>query len=207
MVPRGIQNVGEAAVLAVKSQVVDEVLGEERGRRYMPLLLSLFFFIFVGNVFEIIPGITFPITSKIAVPLVLALIVYVVFNYVGIREHGAAQYFKMNLVPSGVPKPILVLIIPIEFVSTFLLRPLTLTIRLTANLLAGHLILGLFFASTSYLLWGVFAGTPWTAVFGVGSFLAAVLFVGFEGLVALLQAYIFTLLTAVYIAGALEHEH
>lgn len=208
MVPRGAQNMGEMAVGAVKSQVIDEVLGEQ-GQKFTPYLVALFFFIFIGNIFEIIPFISFPWTSKIAIPFLLAVISYCVFNYVGISRNGFGAYMKMNLVPPGVPKLILILVTPIEFISTFILRPLTLTIRLMANMLAGHLILALFFTATTYLLWGPFAedGAWWTPVFAVGSFAASVVFVGFEGLVGLLQAYIFTLLTAVYIAGALETEH
>jgi F-type H+-transporting ATPase subunit a len=96
---------------------------------------------------------------------------------------------------------------PIEFVSTFVLRPITLFIRLLANMIAGHLILGLFYSASTYLFLGYQDGRWWTAFFGLGSFAGAVVFTFFEVLVSALQAYIFTLLTAVYLAGSLEPEH
>ena len=209
VVPRGLQNYGEMAIGAVRTQVIDEVLGD-KAKRWVPYLVSLFFFLFIGNLFEIIPLINFPITSKISIPLALAVMTWLLFNYLGVREHGAWQYLKMNVAPSGVPKPILLIIGPIELVSTFIVRPLTLTIRLTANMVAGHLILGFFFAGSTYLLSGLWGGegaNPITAVWSLGTIAGGIIFVAFEFLVGLLQAYIFTLLTAVYIAGALEHEH
>jgi F-type H+-transporting ATPase subunit a len=103
-----------------------------------------------------------------------------------------------------VPAPIYVLVTPIEFVSTFILRPVTLTIRLLANMLAGHLLLVLFFSATSYLL--LDASGP-LKIFSVASFGMGFIFTLFEILVAFLQAYIFALLTAVYIGGALAPDH
>jgi F-type H+-transporting ATPase subunit a len=116
-------------------------------------------------------------------------------------KQGGLHYLKSVLFPPGVPKPIYILVTPIEFVSTFLLRPLTLSVRLLANMIAGHLILTIFFLGTWYLMW------KWTAVFAVASFGLGVFMTGFEVLVGVLQAYIFTLLAAVYIAGAMSSEH
>jgi len=99
------------------------------------------------------------------------------------------------------------IIVPIEFLSTFILRPLTLTLRLLANMLAGHLILALFFTGTTYLLLGYQDGRAYTALFGLGAFAAGTAFVFFEVFISFLQAYIFTLLTAVYIGSAIEAEH
>jgi F-type H+-transporting ATPase subunit a len=119
----------------------------------------------------------------------------------GIRYQGPG-YFKNVLFPPGIPKPIYILLTPIEFVSTFLVRPLTLSVRLLANMMAGHLILAIFFLGTAYLL-----AKPSTIPFAVPAFALSVALVGFEILVAVLQAYIFTILTAVYISGAVHPEH
>jgi F-type H+-transporting ATPase subunit a len=109
-----------------------------------------------------------------------------------------------NLVPPGVPPAMLLLVVPIEFVSTFLLRPFTLAVRLMANMMSGHILLVLFYSATSYFL---FDATGIMKIFGVASYAAGFAFTLFECLVIVLQAYIFTLLTAVYIDGALSAEH
>jgi F-type H+-transporting ATPase subunit a len=201
VVPRGFQNLVEVGVDFVRRNIILEVIGRD-GLRFLPYLSTLFFFIFFANVFEIVPPINFPATSRMALPAFLALTSWALFNWVGIREQGLGGYLRNVLLPPGIPWPLYVLITPIEFVSTILVRPVTLSVRLLANMVAGHLILTVFFLGTVYLL-----GRPATAVFGVPAFVMAVALVGFELLVALLQAYIFTILTAVYLAGALEPEH
>ncbi len=201
VVPRGFQNLVEVGVEFVRRNIILEVIGRE-GLRFFPYLTTLFFFIFFGNVFGIIPVFGFPVTSRIALPAFLALTAWALFNWVGIREQGLRGYLRSTLFPPGIPWPLYVLITPIEFVSTILVRPVTLSVRLFANMVAGHLILLVFFLGTAYL-----AGQLATAVFAVPAFVMAVALVGFELLVALLQAYIFTILTAVYLAGALEPEH
>jgi F-type H+-transporting ATPase subunit a len=137
-----------------------------------------------------------------ALPLFLAILTWVLFNWVGIRAQGPGRYLRNTLFPPGIPWPLYILIAPIEFVSTLIVRPVTLSVRLLANMIAGHLILAVFFLGTVYLI-----ERPATAVFAVPAFAMAVALVGFELVVALLQAYIFTILTAVYLAGALEPEH
>ena len=201
MVPHGLQNLVEVGVEFIRRQVILEVIGEA-GLRFLPYLTTLFFFIFFANVLEIIPPINFPATSRMALPAFLALMSWLLFNAVGIREQGLGPYLRSVLFPPGIPWPLYLLITPIEFVSTILVRPVTLSVRLLANMVAGHLILSVFFLGTVYLL-----GRPVTAVFGVPAFAMSVALVAFELLVALLQAYIFTILTAVYLAGALEPEH
>lgn len=203
VVPRGLQNAGEMGIDFVRVQIVDAVMGKA-GYKYMPYLTTLFFMLLAFNISGIIPGFHLAASSVVAVPLVLAVITYVLFNVEGIRANGAGAYFKANLFPPGVPAPIYVLVTPIEFISTFILRPATLTIRLLANMLAGHLILVLFFGATSYLLFEASAGLK---VFAVASLAMGFAFVLFEVVVAILQAYIFTLLTAVYLDSALSHEH
>jgi F-type H+-transporting ATPase subunit a len=203
IVPRGLQNLGEMAVDVVQVNIIDEVMGV-RGRRFAPLLITLFWMILVFNVSGILPLLHMPATAVIGVPLVLAVVVYAVFNWAGIKASGVGSYLKMNLIPPGIPKPLYVLVIPIEFVSTFLLRPFTLAIRLMANMMAGHLLLVLFYSATSYFL---FEAQGLIKSVGVVSYAAGFAFTLFECLVIILQAYIFTLLTAVYIDGATSAEH
>ena len=207
VVPRGLQNVLETGTEFVRVQIADEVIGKEASRRFAPYLTALFFFILAMNITSITPGINIPVTGVAALPLVLALSTWVIYNYQGAKTQGLGPYVKGSLFPPGIPKPIYLLVTPIELVSTFVLRPVTLFIRLLANMIAGHLILGLFYSASTYLFLGYQDGRWWTAFFGLGSFAGAVAFTFFEALVAVLQAYIFTLLTAVYLAGSLEPEH
>lgn len=203
IVPSKLQSLGEMAVDLVQNQVVDQILGN-RGKAFVPLLTTLFWMIFAFNLAGIVPLLNIAATSIVAVPLLLAVISYVVFNGSGIKEHGLLAYLKMNLFPPGLPKPIYLLVTPIEFVSTFVLRPITLTVRLLANMVSGHLLLVLFYAATSYFLFhsqGLFKAVA------VPSYAMGFIFTLFELLVALLQALIFTLLTAIYINGAISHEH
>lgn len=202
-VPRGVQNAGEVALNFVRINIVDEVMGH-KGAKYVPYLTTLFFMLLAFNITGIIPPLQISGSSVIAIPMLLALISWVVFNVSGISHHGLGHYLKNNLFPPGVPAPIYLLVTPIEFVSTFVLRPMTLTIRLLANMMAGHLLLVLFFSATSYLL---FDAEGFLKIFGLASYAMGFAFTLFEVLVAFLQAYIFTLLTAVYIDGALADEH
>ena len=201
LVPTGLQNLMEVVIDFVQNGIVLEVIGE-RGLAYVPYLTTLFFFVFMGNVFGIIPGLQFPVNSRMAMPLFLAGLSWILFNVAGIRQHGWGGYTKMVLFPSGVPWPMYILVTPIEFVSTIIVRPITLSVRLLANMIAGHLLLTIFFVGTAYLL-----QPSITALFAVASFTLGTILVAFELFVAALQAYIFTILTAVYLAGALSSEH
>lgn len=201
-VPRGLQNAGEVALNFVKNNVVTEVLGA-KGEPYTAYLTTLFFMVLAFNLTGFVPGLQIAGTSVIAVPMMLAIVSWLVFNVSGVKHSGLGHYLKANLFPSGVPAPIYILVTPIEFISTFLLRPVTLTVRLLANMMSGHLLLVLFFSATSYLL---FDAAGFLKVFGLASYAMGFAFTLFEVLVAFLQAYIFTLLTAVYIDGAVS-EH
>ena len=203
VVPTGLQNVVEYAITGMDKAITGEVLGA-KGRPFAPLMMAMFFFILFMNVTGIIPLMNLPVTSVIGLPIVLALVSYVVFNWVGIAKHGFGKYFKLNVAPPGIPVLLYVLVIPIEFVSTFLLRPFTLAIRLMANMMSGHLLLVLFYSATSYFLLEVSGIAKSVAVV---SYAAGFAFTLFELLVIFLQAYIFTLLTAVYIDGALSDSH
>ncbi len=200
LVPKGIQNVAEQAYLFVRNQIAIDVIGPKDGPRFAGYLASLFYFIFFMNLLEIVPGVNFPVTSRMAIPALLALTTYVIFNFVGIKNQGW-RYFKDTLFPPGVPKPIYLILTPIELFSVFVIRPLTLAIRLLANMMAGHVLLTIFF-----LFSAEFVRFDITLPLGLATALIAAVLIVFELLVIAIQAYIFTLLSAFYIAEAL-HGH
>jgi F-type H+-transporting ATPase subunit a len=200
LVPTGAQNLAEMAVEFVEDGIVRETMGKE-GLRYTPFLTSLFFFIFFTNIFGIIPVMQMPASARIALPLFLALLAYVVYHGAGLRSHGLG-YLKHALVPPGVPKAMLPLVMIIEFISKFLVQPFSHTVRLFANMLAGHILLVTFAVLTNALV----ALKP-TLIIAPLPFFALVFFTAFEVMVSFLQAYVFTLLTGVYINAAQSHEH
>jgi F-type H+-transporting ATPase subunit a len=200
IVPTGLQNALEALVEFIRNGIVMEVIGPD-GLPWVPFLTSMFMFVFISNVFEILPFINFPVTSRIAIPAFLAGLVWILFVVVGFKEQGLG-YLKSTLFPPGVPPAMYILLTPIEFISTFLIRPFSLAVRLLGNMFAGHLILTIFALGTVYLLL-----KPATAVFAPLAFGLDVTLTAFELLVAVLQAYIFTILTAVYIGTSMHPEH
>jgi F-type H+-transporting ATPase subunit a len=202
LVPSGLQNVMESLVDFVRNQIALEVIGHE-GLRFVPYLTTLFAFVFLGNVGGIIPPVFFPLNGRMALPAIMAICSLLLFISVGISQQGFGHYFRNTLFPPGMPKLIYVLLTPIELISTFIVRPVTLAIRLLANMIAGHLILSVFFVAAGYMLTSLNIST----IFGVGALVFAVALIAFELFVAGLQAYVFTILSAVYIAGAMEPEH
>jgi len=202
LVPAGLlQNTAESGVGFVRNQVIMQTIGTD-GLGYLPYLTALFFFIFFSNITEIIPGVQFPANARFGVPLVFALATWVIYNVVGVVKQGPLHYLKNSVIPPGVPKAILPLVMIIELVSTFVVRPFSLAVRLFANMLAGHLIL-VTFAVLSAALW---AAKP-TIVIMPFSFALLVAMTGFEILVSFLQAFIFTILTAVYIGSSMHPDH
>jgi F-type H+-transporting ATPase subunit a len=199
-VPGKLQNAAEVAIDFVEKQVILPAIGKE-GMRYLPMLTAMVFFIWIGNLFEVIPTAHFPANARMANPLMLALVAWVMFIGVGVKHNGLG-YFKTALFPPGVPKALYLLVTPIEFLSTFIIRPFSLAVRLFANMLAGNILLVTFSVLTLTLI-----GPSILAVVGGLSFAMLVAFTGFEFMVAFLQAFIFALLTAVYIGGALHPEH
>jgi F-type H+-transporting ATPase subunit a len=200
LVPRGFRTVAEGIVEFVDTQIVQAAIGPD-GRRYMPLLTSLFLFIFIGNITEVIPFFQMPGNARMAGPLVLALIVYFTWIAVGIKHNGIG-YIKELLVPPGVPKALYLLVTPIEFLSNFLIRPFSHAVRLFANMLAGHILLVTF----SVLCISVFSASALILV-ELGTFPGLLAFTAFEVGVSLIQAFVFTILTAVYIGSALHPAH
>jgi F-type H+-transporting ATPase subunit a len=202
LVPSGLlQNAAESGVGFVRTQVIMQTIGPE-GLGYLPYLSALFFFIFFSNITEILPFVQFPANARFGIPLMFALATWVIYNVIGVVKQGPLHYLKNSTVPPGVPVLILPLVMIIEFVSTFIVRPFSLAVRLFANMLAGHLIL-VTFAVLCAALW---AAKP-TVVIMPFSFALLVAMTGFEILVSFLQAFIFTILTAVYIGSSMHPDH
>jgi F-type H+-transporting ATPase subunit a len=208
LVPSGLmQNAAESGVGFVRSQVIMATMGPD-GMGYLPYLTALFFFIFFSNITEIIPGVQFPANARFGVPLVLALLTWIIFNVVGIARQGAGHYFVNSVFPPLGDMNIVAkifmyaLLAPIEFLSTFIIRPFSLMVRLFANMLAGHLILTTFAVLTA-ALWAAKV----TVIIVPLSFALLVAMTGFEVLVSFLQAFIFAILTAVYIDISMHPAH
>lgn len=200
MVPRGVQNIVEGTVEFVEKQVVLSAIGPE-GLKYTPLLLTIFLFVFFGNIFEVIPTFQMPANARMANPLILALIAWFSFVGIGIKAQGLGGFLKSSLFPPGVPTLLYFLVTPIEFLSTFLLRPFGLAVRLFANMLAGHILLVTF----GVLCITLATASPLAAILPF-SYAVLVGLTGFEVMVSLIQAFVFSLLTAVYIQLSL-HAH
>ncbi|MDH3300154.1 MAG: F0F1 ATP synthase subunit A [Acidimicrobiia bacterium] len=199
MVPRGLQNVVEGSVEFVEDQIIMPAIGPE-GLRYLPLLLSIFLFVFFGNIFEVIPTFQMPANARMANPMFLGLLVLVVFTYLGFKNNGLG-YLKEIIWPSYVPVGLRWLVGFIEFFSIFLIRPFSLAVRLFANMLAGHILLVTFGALTI----AVFT-TSLLVVLTPLTFGMLVILTAFEIFVSFLQAFVFAILTAVYIDSSL-HAH
>jgi F-type H+-transporting ATPase subunit a len=201
MVPTRMQWLAESIYGFNRDNVANQMIGHD-GVRFAAYFTTLFSFILLTNLFSIIPGIQISPNSHIAFPIVLAIISYVMFIYVGVRKYGAWPYIKKALVPPA-PWYVLPLLAPIEFFSTFLVRPVTLALRLFANMFAGHMILLVFTLGGFALLNSVWFLKPVSIV----SFAMAVALTFLEFLVIILQAYIFVILTSSYVGGALAEEH
>jgi len=201
--PKGVRNLAETSVEFIENGIVMETMGRD-GLGWTPFLLSLFVFIYLCNVPGILPILQMPVTARIAVPMCLSLLVWVIFIGTGIKHQGVGGYFKSVLFPPGVPKALYILVTPIEFISTIIVRPFSLTVRLMANMMAGHILLVTFALLTEAL---VQAKDRVLIPVGILPFFMLVFLTLFEVLVAFLQAYIFTILTAVYIGGATHPEH
>jgi F-type H+-transporting ATPase subunit a len=203
VVPGRFQSLVEMGLDLVRVNIADDLLGRKDGKRFLPLLTTIFFMILFMNLTGVIPFLNIAGTSVIGVPLVLAIVAYVAFIYAGVKK-SPKNFFKNSLFPAGVPWPVYIIVTPIEFISTFLIRPVTLTLRLLMNMIVGHLLLVLFFAATQFF---VVQLSGWWTLLGVGSLAFGLVFTLFEILVAVLQAYVFALLTAVYIQLAVAEEH
>lgn len=205
VVPGRLQYSGEMAYGFVRNSIARDVIGSHDFMKFVPYLVTLFFFILVNNIFGIFPFIQFPTFSHVGFVYPLAILSWVIYNVVGINKKGFVGYLKHQTVPSGVSLPMLFLLVPLEFISNILVRPITLSLRLFANMFAGHLVLILFATGGEYLLFH--SSVLFFKPIGVISMVLDIALFFLELLVQVLQAYIFTLLTANYISGALAEEH
>ena len=197
--PKGLQNLMETLILFIRDEVAIPSIGAKRADKFMPFLLTSFFFIWVANILGLIPFLGgFNVMGTMSVTIVLAAVVFIITTI-----NGNKHYWSHILWPAGVPLPIKFILVPIEFASIFI-KPAVLMIRLTANITAGHIIIlaftaliFIFGAQSEALGYGV----------GVGSVLFMIFMNVIELLVAFLQAYVFTLLAALYFGGAVEEAH
>lgn len=204
LVPGRAQNVVEVLLDFVRINVVEEILGKDHGRKYVPLLTTVFFAVLAFNLTGVIPFLNIAGTSVVGLPIVLALWMYVVYLGAGFKAQGFGGFLKASLFPPGVPWYMYILLTPIEALTVFVLRPATLAIRLLANMMAGHLMLVLCFAATHYF---VLEAAPALKAVGAVTLVAGIALTLFEVFIAALQAYIFVVLTAVYINLSVEAEH
>ncbi|UER54951.1 F0F1 ATP synthase subunit A [Kineosporiaceae bacterium SCSIO 59966] len=204
VVPGKLQFAGEGVYNFVRNSVAIDILGSRNFRPFLPLLLTQFLLILVNNWFGVLPPIQFPTFSRIGFAIAVTLVTFVVYHAVGIRRKGLGGYFK-GLMPPGIPGWISPFVYVLELMTFFITRPLTLGMRLFANMFAGHMLLLVFILGGEYML--LHGGNLFVNLSSVAAFVMAIVMTFFELLVQFLQAYVFVLLTALYIAGSLADEH
>jgi F-type H+-transporting ATPase subunit a len=204
LVPGRFQAAIEFILDFCRKSIAYEILGENVGKKYVPLVTTIFCAVFFFNITGVIPFLNIAGTSVIGLPIIFGAWVYVMYLSAGIKKFGLGGYLKNSLFPPGVPPVLYVLLTPIEFLQVAILRPATLVIRLLANMMAGHLLLALCFAGTQYLF---FSASNGLKIFGVVTIAGGFAFFLLEIFVAVLQAYVFAILTAVYISMSVESEH
>jgi F-type H+-transporting ATPase subunit a len=203
LVPGRVQSAVEWIFEFVDKQIIANTLGEKNGKRFAPMLITMFFLLLAMNLAGVIPGLNLSGTSVIGMPLILALWTFVTYVAFGVKHHGLGGYLKHETMPPGVPKPIYILLVPIEFLQVICIRWASLTIRLLANMVSGHIMLVVFVGLSQALLFSggwLIAVAPFSSALAIGIY-------GFEIFVAALQAFIFTILTAAYINMAISDEH
>jgi F-type H+-transporting ATPase subunit a len=209
LVPRGLQNVLEV-VLEQFVGIIDDVMGRE-GRRYLPLIATLGLFILTGNLIGLVPGMAGP-TANLNTTAACALVVFIAYHWIGVRKQGALTYLKHFTGP--VPLWLKPMMFVIEIIS-HLARPLSLTLRLFGNMVGGHILLAVIFllmGLDGLIGWALSGSLAGAVVGGIGGAVTIVFTVGFlyplKILVSFLQAFIFVMLTMLYISGAIEEvEH
>ena len=204
VVPGRSQFYTEQVYSLVRNSVARDVIGSHDFLKFVPMLFSMFVLILVNNLFGVVPPFLFPTMGRIGFPIALTLVVYVTYHVVGIRRVGLGRYLK-NMIPPGVPGWVLVLLVPLEYAQYFLIRPVTLALRLFGNMFAGHILLVLLITGGEYLV--LHSGSIPLVGAGIITWIMALVMTLFEILVEFLQAYIFVLLAALYIAGSLADEH
>jgi F-type H+-transporting ATPase subunit a len=202
--PTGVRNLAETGVNFIENDIVMQTMGKD-GLTWTPFLLSLFVFVFLCNLTGIIPVFQMPATARMAIPMFLAAVVWVIYNVVGFKHNGI-KYITGMAWPHGVPVAMRPLVGVIELLSNLVLRPFSLAVRLFANMLAGHMLL-ITFAFLSNALFFAKTKQPFLNIMGVLPLAMLVFLTAFEVLVIFLQAYIITILTAVFINAAQHPEH
>jgi F-type H+-transporting ATPase subunit a len=205
IVPSKLQFAGELGYNFVRNSIARDAIGSQEHMKYVPYLCGLFFFILLNNVAASVPLIQFPTFSHVGWAYVAAVMSWVIYNAVGIRKHGAWGYFKHQTMPAGVPLWLMPLMIPIEFISNILVRPVSLSLRLFANMFAGHILLLVFVLGGEYML--LHSGSIAIGGVGIITLLMALAIAGLELFVQAIQAYIFVVLTAQYIGSAIADDH
>lgn len=200
LVPGRLQFAGEMAYGFVRNSIGKDIIGGRDFITYVPLLFTLFFFILVNNLFGAIPFLEIPTFSHVGGAYALAAMVYVTWIVIGFKKNGL-RYAKLAIVPSGVPWYTLPLVVPIEIISNFIVRPMTHSLRLFATMLAGHMIVLIAGYSLEFLIMQENVLLKGASLFVVAGFVGMYIL---EALIMVLQAYVFTLLTAIYIEGALH---
>jgi F-type H+-transporting ATPase subunit a len=204
MVPSKSQFIGETAYFFIRNTIARDMIGHDY-RKYLPLIIALFSFVLVNNLWGVFPLLLLPTPSHVGWAYGLALLVWVIYNGVGIKKFGPLGYLKNTTLPAGVPKAMWPLIIPLEFLSNIIIRPLTLSLRLFANMFAGHLLILVFVLGGEYLL--LHSDSIVNNVAGVVAWIFSMAIFTLEIFVQSLQAFIFALLTAQYISSAAAEEH
>jgi F-type H+-transporting ATPase subunit a len=194
----------EAVYGMVRNGLAKDIIGSHDFLRFVPLLFTQFLLILVNNLFGVVPPIQFPTFSRFGFAVALTMVTFVVYHVVGFRKHGAAGYLK-GLVPKGLPWWVVPFVWVLELMTFFITRPLTLSMRLFANMFAGHMLLLVFILGGEYML--LHGSNIGIRIASAPSFLLGIVMTFFEMFVQFLQAYVFVLLSAMYIAGNLADEH
>ena len=197
LIPSRWQGVVETLLDFVRDSIVYEVMGELRGRRYVPMITTLFLTIFVFNLCGVVPGMNMAATATVTMPLVFALWTLTQYTVAGVREQGVLKFLRNEFFPPGVPWPIYIVLSPIEILEFLIIRPVSLTIRLFANMIAGHLLIATCLAFTQFYMIqvGNAALIPAGGLWLLGGLVFTLMEVFFAGL----QAYVFAILSTVYI--------
>lgn len=198
LIPGRWQGVVEYGIEFVRDKVVYDVMGELRGKRYVPMIATIFFTIFVFNLFGIIPGANMAATATVVMPLVFAVWVLIQYWVAAARAQGLGKWLRHEMFPKGVPWPVYILLAPIQLLELVVIRPVSLTIRLFANMISGHLLVASALAFAQYYLIEMqnhLVGAP----VGILWFVFGFALTCFEAFVAFLQAYVFSILATVYL--------
>ena len=204
LVPSKGQYVGEMAYFFVRNSIARDMIGHDF-KKYLPLIMAVFSFVLVNNLWGIFPLTLLPTAAHVGWAYGVAGLVWLIYNGVGIAKHGFFGYVKHTVLPAGVPVFMWPLIIPLEFLSNIIIRPMTLSLRLFANMFAGHLLVLVFVLGGEYLL--VHSDSVVNKVAGGVAWIFSMAIFALEIFVQSLQAFIFALLTAQYISSAAAEEH